>query len=127
MPKSPGCDGVGAPSAIRYPALDLARIVAALSVVLYHYGFYFSIPDTGSGSRPFPQLSEFTRYGHLGVQLFFMISGFLIVQSAGQKTVGNFLLARVNRLYPAYFVCCTLTFAVYMSTEASLQPVGGLS
>lgn len=111
----------------RYPAIDLARITAALAVLFYHYAFYFGIPDTGFGPRPFPALSPVARYGHLGVQLFFMISGFLIVQSAGAKSVGGFVKARVKRLYPAYLVCCTLTFFVYQLTEAPLQPVGGLT
>jgi len=110
-------DGVEAGS--RSSALDLARIVAAMAVVLYHYGFFFTAPHVGEGVRPYPTLSFLARYGHLGVQLFFMISGYLIVQSAGRKSLAGFARARARRLYPAYLVCCIVTYVVYRWIEAS--------
>jgi peptidoglycan/LPS O-acetylase OafA/YrhL len=41
-----------------------------------------------------------------------MISGFLVLQSAYSKDLVQFARARVMRLYPAFLVCCTITFAV---------------
>jgi peptidoglycan/LPS O-acetylase OafA/YrhL len=101
------------PSA-RFPALDLARMAAALLVVFFHWCFLFNVADPTVQHKPWLALEPFARYGHLGVQLFFMISGFLIVQSAYSKTTGQFLRARVTRLYPAYLACCTLTYAVLL-------------
>jgi len=99
-------------TAERFPAIDLARIAAALAVVFYHYGFFFGVDDAAVVNRPWPGLSLGARYGHLGVQLFFMISGFLVVQSAYSKDLAGFARARAMRLYPAFLICCTITFAV---------------
>lgn len=48
--------------------------------------------------------------GGLGVQLFFMISGFVILMSTKRHDgAKDFALARATRLYPTYWVCLTLT------------------
>jgi peptidoglycan/LPS O-acetylase OafA/YrhL len=88
--------------ALRFPILDLARFVAALLVVFFHWCFLFNIADPAVQYKPWLELEPYARYGYLGVNLFFLISGFLIVQSAYLKTPGHFLRARVTRLYPAY-------------------------
>lgn len=96
----------------RFPLLDLARIAAALLVVFFHWCFLFNIADATVAYKPWLELEPYARYGYLGVNLFFMISGFLIVQSARSKTARQFLRARAIRLYPAYLTCCALTYAV---------------
>jgi peptidoglycan/LPS O-acetylase OafA/YrhL len=108
----------------RFPAIDLARIAAALAVVFYHYGFFFGVDDAATGYRPWPGFSIVARYGHLGVQLFFMISGFLVLQSAYSKDLAGFARARAMRLYPAFLICCTITFAVvaFIPGEPSSLP-----
>ena len=57
------------------------------------------------------QLSWY-RYGNLGVQLFFIISGFVIVQSLQGKTLQEFAVGRFVRLYPLFWIVCTATFLV---------------
>jgi peptidoglycan/LPS O-acetylase OafA/YrhL len=84
----------------RIAELDLLRFLAALAVVLYHYG---RASDVG------PALARVTEFGFLGVQLFFMISGFVILWTAMQKDAREFVAARVSRLYPTFWVCVLLT------------------
>src|SRR5262249_32855296 len=86
--------------------------------------FFFGADDASAGDRPWPGLSVAARYGHLGVQLFFMISGFLVLQSAYAKDLAGFARARVLRLYPAFLVCCAFTFAVvaFIRSEPSSLP-----
>lgn len=96
----------------RYPLLDLGRVIAALMVVFYHWCFLFNVAAPALANKPWPELSALGRYGYLGVNLFFLISGFLIVQTAYGKTLRGFLRARIIRLWPAYLACCVLTFAV---------------
>lgn len=96
---------------IRYYEIDLLRFVAALSVVLFHYTFRGYASENYS-PIPFLELGRVTRYGYLGVELFFLISGYVVLLSAQGKTVRQFLLSRVTRLYPAFWVACTLTFIV---------------
>ncbi|MCU0650139.1 MAG: hypothetical protein MUF00_19285, partial [Gemmatimonadaceae bacterium] len=54
------------------------------------------------------------KYGYLGVELFFMISGFVILMTAANGSVRDFVISRAVRLYPAFWVCCTATFLVTM-------------
>lgn len=93
----------------RFHEIDLLRFVAALSVVLYHYTFRNYAAGHYSPIPPSP-LSAATKYGFLGVQLFFIISGYVMLLSAQGKTVRQFFVSRAARLYPAFWVACTLTF-----------------
>jgi peptidoglycan/LPS O-acetylase OafA/YrhL len=90
--------------------LDLLRFLAAFAVVLFHYTFRGSAAD-GMTTLAYWHLAPWTKYGYLGVHLFFLISGFVILMTAYGKTPKEFVVSRVVRLYPAYWFCCTLTFA----------------
>jgi peptidoglycan/LPS O-acetylase OafA/YrhL len=98
-------------SSPRLHEIDLMRFLAALVVMLYHYT-YRGYVSGNQNLIGFEGLGHFTRYGYLGVQLFFLISGYVVLLSAQGKTVGQFVVARAARLYPAFWVACTLTFAV---------------
>jgi peptidoglycan/LPS O-acetylase OafA/YrhL len=90
--------------------IDLLRFLAAIAVVLFHYAFRGYVGH--ASSMPYPWLAEVVKYGCYGVELFFMISGFVILMSASSGSVKHFAISRVVRLYPAFWVCCTLTFLV---------------
>lgn len=93
---------------IRQLSLDGLRGIAALSVVIYHYFFRIDeIYNTGSNEM------DWTYFGHFGVHLFFMISGFVIFMSISKETKPiNFIISRFSRLYPAYFFAVIITFTV---------------
>ncbi|UTT38779.1 acyltransferase [Glutamicibacter mishrai] len=88
----------------RLGLLDALRFTAALIVVFYHYTAWGHEHWGTKAPEFWPVLSEFTRYGQLGVQLFFLISGFVILMSLQGKNVIGFIGSRVGRLYPAYWV-----------------------
>ncbi|MFE0047688.1 acyltransferase family protein [Streptomyces albireticuli] len=95
-------------SAPRLYVLDGLRIIAALMVVMFHYvslrgGWGQDTSDI------FPELKPFARYGWLGVEVFFLISGFVICMSTWGRTLGDFVMSRVSRVYPAYWVAIGLT------------------
>jgi len=97
----------------RMRELDLLRFLAAVGVLLFHYTARQS-PAWG-GVDPvqvFPWLSQFTRYGFLGVELFFVISGFVILMTAWGRKVGEFAIARFTRLFPAYVFAVLFTATV---------------
>jgi peptidoglycan/LPS O-acetylase OafA/YrhL len=52
------------------------------------------------------------RYGNLGVQLFFIISGFVIVLSLKDKTIKDFAKSRFIRLVPLFWILCSLTYVI---------------
>ena len=84
------------------------RFAAAAGVVLYHFTFFG--PASGLMPKAATALDGVTRYGGLGVNLFFIISGFVILMSAQHSTPRQFAVARAVRLYPAYWICCTATY-----------------
>lgn len=97
--------------------LDLLRFTAAMAVLFYHFAFRGAAADDLSPLLYVP-LADVAKYGYLGVDLFFMISGFVIMLSAQSGVVSSFVIARLARLYPALWVCCTLTFvAVLLAGE----------
>jgi peptidoglycan/LPS O-acetylase OafA/YrhL len=96
----------------RYHELDLLRFVAALAVVLYHYTFRASVSDPVFAHTGFSDPLGIARYGYLGVDLFFVISGFVILNSTWNKRPSAFVASRIGRLYPAFWVACAVTALV---------------
>jgi peptidoglycan/LPS O-acetylase OafA/YrhL len=84
----------------RIPELDALRGFSALSVLLFHLTCTFRELFPEQSWHPMFTLRE----GHLGVELFFIISGFVIFLSLEQtKNLLSFWISRVSRLYPAYW------------------------
>jgi peptidoglycan/LPS O-acetylase OafA/YrhL len=83
-----------------FSLLDAVRFFAAFWVMNFHYLF----GQTGD--------LEWYRYGNLGVQLFFIISGFVIVQSLNGKSIKEFAKNRFLRLFPLFWILCTSTYLI---------------
>jgi peptidoglycan/LPS O-acetylase OafA/YrhL len=97
----------------RLPALDALRLVAAVAVVAFHFTAY-PAPQWGRAvSEVFPSLGALTSYGAFGVQLFFVISGFVILMSAWGRTIPSFVASRVSRIYPAYWTAVILAVFLF--------------
>jgi peptidoglycan/LPS O-acetylase OafA/YrhL len=102
----------------RVNELDLLRFFAALAVVFHHYSLDgFAI--NSQTIMPYPFLASISKYGYLGVDLFFMISGFVILMTASDGSLKKFVISRLVRLYPAFWVCCTITFLATLAIGAS--------
>ena len=97
----------------RVNEIDLLRFIAALAVVFFHYTFRGYAADSMS-VIPFPLLAPYSKYGYLGVELFFMISGFVILMTASGGSMRGFIVSRFVRLYPAFWASCTITFIVIL-------------
>src|SRR4051812_29624865 len=94
----------------RLRELDLLRFVAAAAVMLHHFTGVPAPEWPGGNARSIcPGLGEVTRFGFLGVELFFLISGFVILMSAWARRVGDFAVSRFVRLFPAYWVSVLLS------------------
>ena len=70
----------------RVNEIDLLRFVAALAVVFFHYAFRGYAADDRS-IMPYPLLAPIAKYGYLGVELFFLISGFVILMTASRGSL----------------------------------------
>jgi peptidoglycan/LPS O-acetylase OafA/YrhL len=93
-----------------YPALDGLRGVAILLVLVFHG----SLGLSWNGAGPLQELFE---TGWIGVDIFFVLSGFLITgilldSKASPRYFLNFYARRVLRLVPAYFLLLVIVFVV---------------
>lgn len=92
----------------RVVELDALRGIAALAVVAFHYTTHYGqqyghTEPLGFGFTP----------GNYGVNLFFLISGFVIFMTLERtRTAMDFVVSRFSRLFPAYWVALLLTAAV---------------
>ncbi|WP_030233283.1 MULTISPECIES: acyltransferase family protein [unclassified Streptomyces] len=110
----------------RLRALDGLRLVAALMVAAYHYGGRDGEVGEAWGTSPkeqFPTLHEYFAYGCLGVQVFFVISGFVICMSGWGRPLKSFFASRASRLLPAYWVAVLLVTAVFALPVVTYQAV----
>ncbi|MER7365714.1 acyltransferase family protein [Nonomuraea wenchangensis] len=107
----------------RLAELDLLRFLAALAVVAFHYLVAYA---SVWGDRPaelFPAVAPVAGLGILGVELFFIISGFVILMTVWGKGLGAFARSRLVRLYPAYWLSLAAVAALYGLTGAkALDP-----
>lgn len=107
-------------------ALDGLRILAALMVCVYHYAGRGGEVGDAWGRSPnelFPDLSPLAAYGCLGVQIFFVISGFVICMSSWGRSLGDFFRSRVSRLYPAYWAAIVLVTAACVVLPSVSEPL----
>ena len=86
-------------------------------MLLFHYGFRGAAAD-GFTAVSLPDLTSIAKYGYLGVQLFFIISGFVIAYSAEGRTATGFAIARIARIYPGFVFCMTATFIATLAIGA---------
>jgi len=105
----------------RLEVLDGLRFVAALAVLAYHFTAMDRVWQRPA-ETVFP--SQPAAYGWLGVYLFFLISGFVICMSSWGRGVGAFLLSRVVRLYPAYWLSVVAVAAVLAVWPYFRAPLG---
>ncbi|HET9517220.1 MAG TPA: acyltransferase [Actinoplanes sp.] len=106
---------VDAPRPPRLAALDGLRLLAALAVALFHFSVGWRVDGVHPPAYFLPTAAHVSIYGFLGVELFFLISGFVICMSSWGRGLGEFFVSRVGRLYPAYWVCVLISAAVVLA------------
>lgn len=96
------------PTGGRILEMDALRGLAAVAVVLFHYTTRYDELFGHASAMPFS-----LPYGFFGVDLFFMLSGFVILMTL-QRTPSSlkFAWGRFSRLYPTYWAAALLTFVV---------------
>ncbi|HEY1763945.1 MAG TPA: acyltransferase [Opitutaceae bacterium] len=86
-----------APVTGRIGALDEAKGVALLLIILYHVTPVFGL--------------SYTPHGEIGVDMFVILSGIGIGFGASKAGAARFLVRRLWRIYPAYWMVLTLFLA----------------
>lgn len=108
----------------RYYLIDIARGIAALSVVIFHYRIFYE--DNISFSNFVTQEQPFYKYlfffyenGWIAVQFFFIISGFIFYLLYSEKikrkqiSAKDFIKFRFSRLYPLHFLTLILMVLIF--------------
>ncbi|MFJ8199986.1 acyltransferase family protein [Streptomyces sp. NPDC096152] len=112
--------GVAVRTRPRLYVIDGIRLIAALMVVLHHYAGTRRLNQPGNAiwGRPvseiMPTVFHLASFGWIGVEIFFVISGFVICMSCWGRAPKDFFVSRVIRLYPAYWVAVAFTVTVLL-------------
>ncbi|MEO8533829.1 MAG: acyltransferase, partial [Flavobacterium sp.] len=98
---------------MRIEQLTFTRFLAAISVVVFHYG---------GKSFPFKNDSIvfIFRNADVCVSYFFILSGFVMIIAYGNKTVisaGNYFRNRMARIYPVYFLAILVMLLLQIRTK----------
>ena len=107
----------------RLELLDYGRFFAAIVVVLFHYTFNGISNGKITSIAHTQSVIDLTKYGYLGVELFFMISGYVIFFSAKSGSASKFAVGRAVRLYPAYWFAVLFTSVFAFNWGGDLMSV----
>lgn len=108
--------------------LDVLRLLSALLVLSWHLGCVNWIRRPTDGAEIMHNLSflqPLAAYGWLGVEIFFVISGFVVAYSAQAVTAQTFIRRRVYRLWPMAAICASICLAIREWTQPPIFQ-GGL-
>lgn len=106
-----------------YPFMDTFRGVAILWILAHHIRAFFDITLLSPvGSPLYPLLYRLTKIGYLGVDIFFVLSGFLITgvlieNFNAQIKLKRFYLRRFFKIVPHYFVAILTGLILYRVFE----------
>lgn len=106
-------------------AIDAIRLTCALLVVAHHYATLFPLGTTSFLRSSAPDVTLgggdawWSWAGWVGVEIFFVISGYVIAASGARGTGRAFLARRALRLAPAAWACATITALVVLAAGAA--------
>lgn len=94
--------------------LTFTRFLAAVSIVIFHYGK--EVPAFNNNSVDF-----IFRNAHICVSYFFILSGFVMMVAYGNKAVIEprcYFRNRLARIYPLYFLAIIIMFVLQVRTKS---------
>jgi peptidoglycan/LPS O-acetylase OafA/YrhL len=102
---------------IFFPNLDGLRFISFFVVFIYHAHLSIFSYLKDSQPRVYAVIEFICRHGNLGVNFFFVLSGFLITyllikekEFTGRIHVPNFYVRRILRIWPLYYLCVFVGF-----------------
>jgi peptidoglycan/LPS O-acetylase OafA/YrhL len=86
----------------RLAPIDLLRFMAAIMVATHHW--VFELGGKYKGIYELPVIGDLVQHGNSGVEIFFIISGFVIMGTAQRSSGIEFVFARFNRIFPGLLI-----------------------
>jgi exopolysaccharide production protein ExoZ len=104
------------PVSTRIESVQVLRGIAAMLVVFSHAGLFLALaPQYNLGSSYLVPSEAVASMGAIGVDLFFVISGFVMTLGArrftGPRGAGLFLIQRFVRIAPLFYLACLVMLA----------------
>jgi peptidoglycan/LPS O-acetylase OafA/YrhL len=116
----------GAKKGVHLRHLDGIRGVASLYVVMHHFLSWSAV----GVSRGLQLAISWTAFGHLGVVLFIVLSGFSLMLPVASSPdrglkggVAGYMGRRAKRILPPYFAALVLSIGVIIATESQMTPL----
>ncbi len=89
----------------RINGLTIIRVVAVLMIVMVHFCQSWNLPYV---------IITFVKFGMYGVQIFFLLSGYLIFASLSRNgSLASFYKRRAVRILPIYYVIVLINFFIF--------------
>ena len=105
----------------QYPSLNGLRALSILLVIFHHLDLQNNVFVSVYDNKWIEPFLFLITDGHFGVNVFFVISGFLITSimldeenSSGKIATGKFYIRRVLRIFPAYFFLLLFYFVLQL-------------
>lgn len=105
----------------RIKMLDSFRFLAIISVIFFHYTYSWTLPHSDHNLYPYGNFYGSTfKYGYLGVEFFFIISGFVISYTLENTAgAGAFLKNRFIRLFPPIVCWSVVTYLTFLLLDSN--------
>ena len=109
-------------STVYIPEIDGVRFLAISIVSFYHLNNFFLAKAPYNFNVSDNLLNIFLQNGFKGVQVFFVISGFILalpfakyfLLSEKKPSLKNYYLRRLTRIEPPYFIALVIFFLLYL-------------
>lgn len=91
------------------------RSLALVMVLMFHFFSRWTQPNNVQNIYPykFEIAKQISQFGFMGVQLFFIISGFVILQTLEKQSgFSSFLIARIKRIFPSLWISLVLILLI---------------
>ncbi|GAA4076116.1 hypothetical protein GCM10022389_22410 [Flavobacterium cheonanense] len=118
----------------KYPSLNGLRAISIILVLNLHLGLKNNVFDSFSEIKWLEPLLFFIQDGVLGVNVFFVISGFLITSlllkeesNSGTISLSKFYIRRVLRIFPAYYFLLLVYFILQFFNIIYISPSSWLT
>ena len=107
---------------MRIEQITFTRFIAAISIVIFHFGTDVFPFNNQLGSFFFKQ-------GNLTVSYFFILSGFVMIIAYGNKleiNISEYIKSRFARIYPAYILAILIGFVFIITAHSALIDYSGI-